>query len=72
MKRKFELFIGFTGCGYTYCDKSIEDNGEYKKIAFVDAYSGKITWYQRPQTIPGEVLLQIERKSDAIAANNVE
>lgn len=41
MKPPFELFIGFTGCGYTYCNKAIEHDGNYKKLAFVDAYTGK-------------------------------
>lgn len=72
MGQKFELFIGFTGCGYTYCNKAVENNGEYKKIAFVDAYTGKITWYQKPYNIPGNVLLRIEYDSDAIAAHATE
>jgi len=69
MKSPFELFVGFTGCGYTYCNKAIEHNGEYKKLAFVDAYTGDITWYQQPEKIPGYVLLRIEYDSDAIAEN---
>lgn len=69
MKTPFELFIGFTGCGYTYCNKAIEHNGEYKKLAFVDAYTGDITWYQQPEKIPGYALLRIEHDSDAIAGN---
>jgi hypothetical protein len=69
MKEAFALFIGFTGCGYTYCNKAIEHEGNYKKLAFVDAYTGEITWYQHPSRIPGYVLLRIEHDSDAISAN---
>ena len=68
MKQPFELFIGFTGPGYSYCNKAIEHDGEYKKIAFVDAYTGKISWYQRPESIPGSALLRIEHDSDLISA----
>ena len=69
MTRNFELFIGFTGCGYTYCNKAIEHNGDYTKLAFVDAYTGEITWYTSPENVPGFVLLRIEHDADAIASH---
>ena len=69
MGSNFELFIGFTGCGYTYCDKAVASWKDYKKLAFVDAYTGRITWYVPPEQIPGFVLLRIEHDSDAIASN---
>ena len=62
----FELFIGFTGCGYTYCNKAVASGEDYKKLAFVDAYTGGITWYVAPERIPGYVLLRIEHDADAI------
>lgn len=69
MKEKpFELFIGFTGPGYTYCDKRVCRDGCYKKLAFVDAYTGNITWYVKPMHMPGEALLRIEHDADAIRA----
>ena len=69
VRTPFELFIGFTGCGYTYCNKAVAPGEDYKKLAFVDAYTGKITWYVAPERIPGYVLLRIEHDADAIVAN---
>lgn len=72
MKKPFELFMGFTGCVYTYCNKAIERNGDYEKLAMVDAYTGEITWCKRPEEIPGYVLLRIEHDSDAIASHHFQ
>lgn len=69
MKEKpFELFIGFTGPGYSYCNKLVCRDGDYKKLAFVNAYTGEITWYVKPWQMPGEVLIRIEHDADAIRA----
>ena len=68
----FELFIGFTGCGYTYCNKAVASGEDYKKLAFVDAYTGEITWYVAPERIPGYVLLRIEHDSDAIVSHEMK
>ena len=43
-KEKFELFIVYLGNGATVCNKAVEENGDYKKIAHI-AECGKITWY---------------------------
>lgn len=64
--KEFSLFIGFTGPGYTYCDKTVCKNGEYKKLAFVDAYTGKITWYVPQCRVPGYVQMRIEYDSEKI------
>ena len=69
VRTPFELFIGFTGCCYTYCNKVVAPGEDYKKLAFVDAYTGEITWYVAPERIPGYVLLRIEHDADAIVKN---
>ena len=69
MKEPFELFIGFTGCGYSYSNKAVEVDGDYKKLAFVNAYTGEITWRVRPERIPDNVLLRIKHDSDAIKSH---
>lgn len=59
-KEKFELFIGYLGNGATVCNKAIEENGDYKKIAHI-AECGKITWYVNSVSyVPGDSLLKIE------------
>lgn len=69
MKEPFELFIGFTGCGYTYSNKAVEDDGDYKKLAFVNAYTGEITWRVRPERIPADALIRIRHDAEAIKSN---
>lgn len=69
MKNDFALFIGFTGCGYTYYNKARTVAGDYEKLAFVNTYTGAITWYKAPEKIPGFVLLRIEHDADAIASH---
>lgn len=63
-KEKFELFIGYLGNGATVCNKAVEENGDYKKIAHI-AECGKITWYVNPAScVPGGDLLKIEHFAD--------
>ena len=63
-KEKFELFLGCLGNGITVCNKAVEENGDYKKIAHI-AECGKITWYVNPGSyVPGDVLLRIEHRAD--------
>ena len=69
MKEPFELFVGFYGTGYMYSNKAVDDDGDYKKLAFVNAYTGEITWRVRPERIPGFVLFRIEHDSDAIKSH---
>ena len=66
MKEPFELFVGFTGCGYTYSNKTVWDDGDYKKLAFVSAYTGEITWRVRPERIPSDVQNRIRHDSEVI------
>ena len=59
-KRKFDLVMGCLGNGVTVCNKAVEENGDYKKIAHI-AECGKITWYVNPvSAVPGDALLKIE------------
>lgn len=69
MKEPFELFVGFYGTGYMYSNKAVEEDGDYKKLAFVNAYTGEITWRVKAHQIPGPVLLRIEHDSDAIKSH---
>lgn len=61
--RKFELFMGCFGNGITICNKAVEENGDYKKIAHI-AECGKIKWYVPAETVPGEMLLKIEHTAN--------
>lgn len=63
-KEKFELFLGCLGNGITVCNKAVEENGDYKKIAHI-AECGKITWYVKPGSyVPSDALLRIEHCAD--------
>lgn len=66
--KKFELFLGCLGNGTTVCNKAIEENGDYKKIAHISEY-GKITFYVKPTSIPGDALLKIEHHAHTAEAN---
>lgn len=62
--KKFDLFMGCLGNGITVCNKSVIENGDYKKIAHIAEY-GKITWYVNvPSYVPGPELLKIEHTAN--------
>lgn len=65
---KFDLFMGCLGNGTTVCNKTIENNGNYKKVAHISE-AGNIRWYQKPETIPGQALLRIEHCAHAAEEN---
>ena len=44
MKPPFELFIGFTGCGYTYCNKRLSIMGNTRNLRL---------WMPIPGILPG-------------------
>ena len=44
MAGKFELFYGCLGNGTTVCNKAVEENGDYKKIAHISE-GGNIRLY---------------------------
>lgn len=58
--RKFELFLGSLGNGTTVCNKAVMEHGDYKTIAHISP-AGNITWYVKPDYVPGSDLLKIER-----------
>lgn len=65
--KKFELFLGCLGNGITVCNKAVQENGDYKKIAHIRE-NGKIKWYVNPASyVPGDVLLKIEHTANVQA-----
>lgn len=54
-----DLFVGYYGTGVMFSDRSKEDDGDYKKIAFVAADGGKITWYVKKSSLPENVVSEI-------------
>lgn len=58
--KKFELFMGHLGNGTTVCNKAVMEHGDYKTIAHISP-AGNITWYVKPDYVPGSDLLKIER-----------
>jgi hypothetical protein len=69
MPEEQRLFIGDLGGGVMYCDRSIEKNGDYKKLAFLSrsgfAYE-PLNWYAK--RVPPSMRARIE----AHAAGEVE
>lgn len=62
--KKFELFLGCLGNGITVCNKAVQENGDYKKIAHIRE-TGKIKWYVDPGSyVPGDALLKIEHTAN--------
>jgi len=51
MVGKFELFFGCLGNGTTVCNKAVEENGDYKKIAHISE-GGNIRLYVAESYIP--------------------
>lgn len=68
MDKNFELFAGCLGNGTTYCNKAVEEHGDYKKIAHVSE-QGNIRWYTSIESVPADALLRIEHDADAQRAN---
>lgn len=65
---KFRLFVGCFSNGVVYCNAAIEEYGDYKKLCHV-LECGKIKWYVKPESIPGDALLKIEHQADVYKAN---
>lgn len=62
--KKFELFMGCLGNGITVCNKAVQENGDYKKIAHIGE-TGNIKWYVDPASyVPGNDLLKIEHTAN--------
>lgn len=58
-----ELFVGCYGTGVMFSDKSKEEDGDYRHLAFVGDYGGKITWYVKKSSLPEDVISDIEYQS---------
>lgn len=61
--KKFELFMGCLGNGTTVCNKAVEENGDYKKIAHI-GNNGEITWYVTENYVPEAELARIKRVAE--------
>lgn len=61
--KKFELFMGCLGNGTTVCNKAVEENGDYKKIAHI-GNNGKITWYVTENYVPEAELVRIKKVAE--------
>ena len=66
MKKSFELFGGCLGNGTTVCNKAVEENGDYKKIAHISE-GGRIKWYiNNPDSyVPADDMKKIQGWADA-------
>ncbi len=60
--------MGFLGNGLTVANRAKEVNGDYEHIAHI-SNGGNITWYVKPESIPGQTRLRIEHESDTMRAN---
>jgi hypothetical protein len=59
------LFIGLYPCGISYADRTKEQHGDYKKLAFLP-YSSLVLEVEKD--CPKDVLKQIESHADTIIA----
>ena len=58
--RKFELWMGDFGNGTICANKAVMEHGDYKTVCRISP-TGNITWYVKPDYVPGADLLKIER-----------
>lgn len=49
------LFIGVFPCGLSYCDKTKEEDGDYKKLAFLPYSTLKLKFYNCPPELRKEI-----------------
>lgn len=63
--------MGYLGNGLTVANSAKKVNGDNKHIAHI-SNGGNITWYVKPESIPGQALLRIEHESDTMRANFIE
>ena len=67
MTGKFELFCGCLGNGTTVCNKAVEENGDYKKIAHISE-GGNIRLYVAESYIPAEAMKKIRAMANKAKA----
>lgn len=58
-----KLFVGCYGTGVMFSDMSKEEDGDYKHLAFVSDLGGKITWYVKKNSLPEDVIHDVEYQS---------
>lgn len=58
-----KLFVGCYGTGVMFSDRSKEEDGDYKHLAFVSDLGGKITWYVKKNSLPEDVIHDVEYQS---------
>ena len=59
----FKLFIGVYPAGVVYANKAIEENGDYKRIAFINEF-GALRFYVPVSSIPADDLLRIDHDAN--------
>ena len=67
MKTKERLFIGIYPCGISYSDRSVEEHGDYKKLAFLPYRELVLEWYAK--RCHPELAVEIKRHADSIIAH---
>lgn len=67
MAKKFELWFGCFGNGTTVCNKAVEENGDYKKIAHISE-GGNIRLYVAESYIPAEAMKKIRAMANRAKA----
>lgn len=63
--KDFELFMGCLGNGITWCNKAVEEHGDYKKIAHISTM-GNIKFYVNENYIPQDALDTIRENARRI------
>ena len=63
----FELWFGCFGNGITVCNKAVEENGDYKKIAHISD-GGNIRLYVAESYIPAEAMEKIKAMANRTKA----
>ena len=61
--KKFKLFLGCLGNGITVCNKAVEGNGDYKKIAHISD-RGNIKFYVSEDYIPKKDMQKIRSEAE--------
>lgn len=71
MSKDFELFFGCFGNGTIICDKAVEENGDYKRIAHISA-RGNIRLYVTESYIPIDEMEKIRAIANIDRANFIK
>ena len=66
METKNRLFIGVYPCGLVYADRFVEENGDYKKIAFLSYRTLEVEYFGK---CPDDLKDRIERSVSKMLEN---